>query len=107
MGTILYLSIFWIAYGIVGLLGFQIIPPKFKGHRWTKDYIRCQGKGWLVLGIPWLVLSLVLPDTSIGVGITMLIMIAAASPSLIYSVLLDKKYNVILANEKENNKVNC
>lgn len=40
MGVILVLSIFWIGYGIVGLIGFQNIPAKYKGHSWTKDYIR-------------------------------------------------------------------
>ena len=43
MNALLFMSVFWIIYGIAGIVGYQNIPSKYKGHSWTKDYIRCQG----------------------------------------------------------------
>ena len=37
MNVLLFMSVFWILYGIAGLLGFQNIPAKYKEHSWTKD----------------------------------------------------------------------
>ena len=43
MEVLLIMSIFDICYGILGLFGKMNIAEKFKGHEWTKDYIRKQG----------------------------------------------------------------
>ena len=99
MTTCINLGIFWTVYGIVGLLGFQVISPRFKGYPWTKKYIRCRGLSWLMLGIPWSILGFVLHKMDIGAGITIFIMLIAALPSLVYSVLLEKKFEELLENE--------
>ena len=72
MNGLLFMSIFWIGYGILGLLGIQNIPSKYKGHSWTKGYIRKQGITWLLVGVPWLAFFLVckflIPEVNIGLG---------------------------------------
>ena len=106
MKAILVLSIFWIGYGIVGLIGFQNIPAKYRGHSWTKDYIRKQGVTWLILGLPWfgfyLVRTFLLPDANISTGIAVVILIILSVPALIGSIILEKKYKTMLATEQSN-----
>ena len=51
MDVILMLSTFWVIYGIAGILGFQIIRSEYRGHRWTKTYVRLLGVSWLLLGV--------------------------------------------------------
>ena len=52
MNVILIMSAFWVIYGIAGILGFQIIRSEYRGHRWTKTYVRLLGVSWLLLGVP-------------------------------------------------------
>ena len=103
MGVILALSIFWIGYGIVGLIGFQNIPAKYKGHSWTKDYIRKQGVTWLVLGLPWLgfylVRTFLLAEIAITAGMSVIILLLLSIPALIVSIGMEKKYKAMLATE--------
>lgn len=105
MSVILSLSIFWIAYGFVSLMGFQNIPTKYKGHSWTKNYVRNQGMTWLILGLTWLgfylVRTLLLREANISTGISVLILIILAAPALIVSILLDKKYKALLSAESD------
>lgn len=103
MQSVMFMSIFWILYGIAGLFGIQKIPSKFKGYSWTKEYIRCQGISWLMLGISWLILYLVytfcLIEMNIDRSVIALLIILLAVPSIIYSFKLDKKYRDLLARE--------
>lgn len=101
MDTILYLGIFWTVYGVIGLFGFQVIPSKYKGYSWTRDYIRLQAKTWLMLGVPWVALSLILPALNISRGWTTIAIIVVAIPSLVYSGFIDRKYQK-LVNENIN-----
>ena len=101
METILYLGIFWTVYGVIGLFGFQIIPSKFKGYSWTRDYIRLQAKTWLMLGVPWIVISFIAPALNMGRGWTTVAIIAVAIPSLVYSGVNEKKYMRLLDIEGE------
>ena len=43
MNVILIMSAFWVIYGIAGILGFQVIRSEYKGHDWTKTYVRLLG----------------------------------------------------------------
>ena len=103
MGVILVLSIFWIGYGIVGLIGFQNIPAKYKGHSWTKDYIRKQGVTWLVLGLPWLgfyvARTFFLAEANISTGMAIVILLLLAAPALITTIILERKYKAMLSAE--------
>lgn len=78
---------FYILYGILGLLGIQMIPTNFKGYSWTKMYKRKAGIGWLMFGIPLVI---------IGYFNTVkepLIIFLISIPSFIYGLWLDKYYN--------------
>ena len=103
MDVLLVMSIFWIGYGILGIFGIQNIPAKYKGHSWTKDYIRKQGITWLIVGVPWLAFYLVrillIPDADLNTGIEVLILIALSLPALISTIILEKKYKALLAAE--------
>ena len=105
MGVILVLSIFWIGYGIVGLIGFQNIPAKYKGHSWTKDYIRKQGVTWLVLGLPWLgfyvARTFFLAEANISTGMAVVILLLLAVPALITTIIWERKYKTLLSTEAD------
>ena len=101
----MFLGIFWTLFGIAGILGFQNIPSKYKGYSWTKDYIRAQGVSKLMLGLPWLFFSMVkslcLTGIHLSGAILSLILCGLAIPSIIYMKKIDKKFNDLLAKEKE------
>lgn len=103
MNVLLFMSVFWILYGIAGLLGFQNIPAKYKGHSWTKDYIRSQGLNWFILGLPWfgfyLVRTFLLAEAAITSGMSVVILLLLSIPALILSVIYEKKYKAMLAAE--------
>lgn len=106
MKVILWFSLFWIIYGIAGLLGFQNIPAKYKGYSWTKNYVRNQGVTWLILGLTWfafyLVRTLFLSELNMSTEISVLILIILAVPALISSILFNKKYKTLLSGESDN-----
>ena len=106
MNVILVMSVFWIGYGIVGLIGFQNIPAKYKGHSWTKAYIRSQGMNWLILGLPWfgfyLVRTFLLAELDITTGMSVVILLLLSIPALIVSIVLEKKWKAMLATEQSN-----
>lgn len=56
MPVFLILGIFFTLYGAAGLCGFQRIAERYKYKSWTKSYVRACGIGWLMLGIPWILL---------------------------------------------------
>ena len=103
MDVILILSTFWVICGIAGILGFQIIRSEYKGHRWTKTYVRLLGVSWLMLGAPWLLVDRIAVDTAanIGTGLLCIILLALAMPSIVFTCLIDKKYRNILKNEQK------
>ena len=107
MQIVMYMSIFWILYGIAGLFGIQNIPSKYKGYSWTKEYIRSQGISWLLIGVPWFILYLVytfcLIEMNIDRGVIVLLIILLAVPSIIYTFKWDKKYRDLLAKETDYN----
>lgn len=103
MNVLLYMSIFWIGYGILGLFGIQNIPAKFKGHTWTNAYKRTQGLNWLILGLPWLVFYFVstrhIPDTDLNAAFEILIYVILSFPALIASFVWGRKYKASLSAE--------
>ena len=104
MNVMFIMGIFWTLYGIAGLLGYQNIPAKYKSHRWTKDMIRCQGKTWLMLGVPWILLYLAatffFEDLNIKMGTWFLLAVVVTVPGLIYTVARDRKYKELLKEER-------
>ena len=98
MDVILMLSTFWVIYGIAGILGFQIIRSEYRGHRWTKTYVRLLGVSWLLLGVPWLLFDRIAVYTAANIetGLLCIILLALAMPSIAFTFFIDKK---ILKNE--------
>ena len=103
MNVLLFMSVFWILYGIAGLLGFQNIPAKYKGYSWTKDYTRSQGLTWLILGLPWfgfyLVRTFLLTEADITTGLSIAILLLLSIPAVVVSIVYEKKYKTMLAAE--------
>ena len=64
--TLWVISVFWILYGIAGLLGFENLPEKYKYKSWTPDYIRMNGICKLLLGVGWFILGFVLRAFSLS-----------------------------------------
>lgn len=96
IGSILFSGVFCIVYGLAGLLGFQVIPEKYKGKGWTKKYIRFSGTSWLLLGIPWLILYLVLRGKELDALSVIILLVACGLPCLIYTFINERKYKAML-----------
>lgn len=94
VNVILIMSAFWVIYGIAGILGFQVIRSEYRGHDWTKTYVR-------LLGVPWLLFDRIAVHTAanIGTGLLCIILLALAMPSIVFTFFIDKKYRNILKNE--------
>ena len=105
MNVLLMLSIFWMLYGVAGLLGYQNIAQKFRGHSWTPAYIRCQGASWLMLGTPLFLferlLKLRFTDAHISLGVMIAAVFLLATPALIFTVIYEKKFNALLDAEQK------
>lgn len=102
MKVILWLGIFWTCYGIVGILGIQCISPKYKNKVWTKQYIRSCGISWLMIGVPWILLYAVTLHYNMTWAITALLIVILSTPSIIFSIYIEKKYKAKLIAEGEN-----
>ena len=101
MDIILFMGIFWSIYGILGLFGIQYIPPTYRGKSWTPDYIRCRGVTWVLVGFPWLVFFLAAHSMNIERLIAVIILIAISTPSILYTVVYDRRYRAMLKNGQE------
>ena len=96
MEVIFVMSIFYICYGIFGLFGKMNIPEKFKGYEWTTNYMRELGIADILLGVPWLILYFAFKQYDPGYWTIFLLIILLALPSLIYVILIERKYNNLL-----------
>ncbi len=91
MNVLFGISVFYICYGIAGVLGIQRIPKKYKGYSWTKKYKRSSGVAWLMLGIPWLIIIEIAKYT--GTKFFLAGIVISALPALAYSFWIQWKYN--------------
>lgn len=97
MNVLLYISIFWIIYGILGLFGVQAnIPKEFKGQIWTQKYIQKIGLSWLMIGIPWIVYYLLYCNNRLRFTFEVLILVVLSLPSIIFTFVIDKKYKALI-----------
>lgn len=100
----IYLSIFWLIYGIGGLFGY-CVPKKYKGYSWSKNYSKEQGICWLMIAIPCLFITVLIKLAWIEVGKNLLyILLLVCVPGIVYSFIIDKKYNTLLKEEDTNEK---
>ena len=103
MFTVMSMGIFYSVYGVLGLLGVQVIPSEYRGKPWTKSYIRRRGISWVIVGIPWLVFYLIVRDMEKNKLILLVMLITISLPSIIYSIVFERKYKALLKNEQDNN----
>lgn len=97
MTVLLFLSLFWITYGTLGVFGIQNIPNKYHGSDFEKEYKRNRGIGWLLLGIPMFVFWLVVHNMgSLNMMPFVFIMIVIALPAVIYDFVVERKYQNFL-----------
>lgn len=96
MNSVIIFGVFWTVYGAAGLLGFQIIPEKYKGHDWTKGYIHRRGASWIMLGVPWLVLCMISYGRDMSKTAVMFLLLVLAIPALGYAFFLERKYKALL-----------
>lgn len=92
MTILLILSLFWICYGILGLLGIQNIPAKYKNTEQERDYKKYSGTGWLLLGCPWLIAWALVHGTDISPVTVIFVLIISAVPAIVYSYINGKKF---------------
>ena len=96
MNVILIMGVFWTLYGIAGIFGFQVINERYRDHDWTGDYIRYRGVSWLMLGFPWLAVSLWTCRQGTDWPVTCLLLIACGTPAVVYSLFMEQKYRHML-----------
>ncbi len=96
MTIILCTSLFYIVYGICGLFGKINIAKKYKGHEWTKNYMKELGVSDILLGIPWLILYFAFEQYDPGFITTLLLIIILALPAFFLTIHIERKYNKML-----------
>lgn len=99
MDTILVFGIIWTLYGLAGFLGIQKIPKKFQGQLWTTRYIRAQSLSWLLLGVPWIVLSLVTNTLNLSPWMMLPLILGCTIPAFLYTLALNRTYTAKLHGE--------
>ena len=94
-------------YGVVGLFGFQIIPEAHRHRPWTKAYNRWQAVSWILTALPLLVYSFYFSSgqciVSLGKRIGLLLLLFV--PTIIFEVILSRKFSRLLKEEKEREKI--
>ncbi len=99
------LSLMWLLWGIIGLLGFsKIAPKKFKNKPWTKQYIRYSSFTWIIFGLPYLLFASVVGAEATDFGDSMRFLFLALITALPYSMWVERKFSARL---KEENEENC
>ena len=96
MSVMLAMGIFWTLYGILGLLGLQVIGERYRGQEWPPRYIRCRGTSWLMIGLPWISLYLLTYAKDVDRVTMGLLMVVCALPAIAYSFVVERKYRRLL-----------
>ena len=92
MDVLLILGAFWTVYGLLGLAGWQHLPARYRGHRWTARYTRQLGLSWLMLGLPWLAVWALLRTAPPAWPVVCAVIVGVSLPSLVYTWALDRRY---------------
>ena len=92
MDVLLILGAFWTVYGLLGLAGWQRLPARYRGHRWTARYTRQLGLSWILLGIPWLLAGILVRNSAMPWGGQCAVMVLVSLPSIVYTWALDRQY---------------
>ena len=85
MVTILFYSIFWIVYGVLGSFGVQFILEEYKGTVFEREYKRYRGIDWLLSGVPMFIFWIVVLNMDIFTKMPYAIVITAVTlPALVF-----------------------
>jgi multisubunit Na+/H+ antiporter MnhG subunit len=97
--VILFLGVIYILYGLLGLVGVQRIPQEFRHRSWTARYKRVRGVGWLILGVPWCVLYLLIRSAELPRFVVVLLLIACSLPGIVWSYRTERSYRARIEKE--------
>ena len=89
-------SVVYSIYGCLGLLGYQVIPQKYKGTECEKEYKRFRGISWLLIGVPWFLVHLILLNREFSIIGMAVLMIGTSIPGIVFSVIGERKYRNLL-----------
>ena len=84
------IGIFWIVYGILGILGIQNIPERYRYKSWTPDYMRANGIGMVIFGVSWVILGIVLKLRPLPLLPGFSLAVVFALPALVYALYADR-----------------
>ena len=98
-GTLLFLGVAWIIYGVGSSMGYGNVPYMYRNHSWTKQYKKDKGIGYIILGVAWTILYIIMRGKDVSLLISVILIIGVALPALAYSINVEKKYKTKL-NEK-------
>lgn len=87
MKVLLMMSVIWMIYGILGLLGIQYIPKKYRGTKVATAYKRFSGLSWFLLGFPWFLIWLVAHNHNPAPLTLLWILVVCAAPAITYSIV--------------------
>lgn len=90
--SLLVLGVFWMGYGILGLLGVQNKDRKYKGTFLEKDYKKFSDKGYLILGILCIVASLFSEIIDLPFGPAIIADVIILMPVIVYTIVGDIKF---------------
>lgn len=96
---LLLISIVWLIYGILGQFGITFVSPAYKNRTWTKQYKRENSFFYIILGVMWLMVAIFFMTTNMSFKMTVILVVVAAIPSGLYSMLNDKKWKMKLEEE--------
>lgn len=97
--TLLSLGIFYMIYGVAGILGFQYIPQKYRNRSWTGEFIRSRGIFFLITGALWIFVYIIDSFHRMNWITLAAVLILFSAPPMIYAVRTEKKYKLRLAEE--------
>ena len=101
MFSALVLGVFWIGYGISGLIGIQNVARKYKDTFLEKDYKKFSDKGFIFLGAMCIVMFLVneIIDLTFWYDVTIDVIILI--PVIIYTIIGEKRFKKIFEENSE------
>lgn len=101
MLSMLVLGVFWIGYGILGLIGIQNIPRKYKGTFLEKDYKKFSDRGYILLGVLCIAVCVFSGITDLPFWQEVAADVLIFTPVIIYTIIGDLKFKKTF---KEQNK---
>ena len=101
LNVVLLLGVFWTIYGLIGVIGFQVVPKRYRHKSWTRKYARLRGAGWIMIGVPWVLIYGMAVGLSLPRFVMVLLFVLAAIPSLVYTLIIEKKYETLWVDEME------